>query len=526
MKTTRLLLPVVAVFISGSVYSQGTPPVEWIMDTISGHSNAVKTDADGNVYITGLTYVGSGWNDVDIMTVKYNSSGVQQWAVSYNGAKNKYDEGVSIDVDNNGNVYVAGFVDKENDSWSSPDSSDYCTIKYNADGVQQWAKVYSGSGRDIPFRIVVDGSGNSHVTGQSYIDDLRSDDMVTIKYDANGTQLWLVAHDGNGSVPEQDSGRDMVLDSQGNVYVFGHSTTATTWYDLCLVKYNSSGVQQFIQYYTGPNSVNTEYGVALTLDPDGNIYCIGELSDYNLAVLKFSPAGFLLWDYVYETPSIDNACDIAADGSGNVYFCGSSGGVGVLVKLNNDALIWEKTITGTGGNEIVNALLLDGDGNSYLTGKIAAGSYFDFVTEKVDASGTTLWRATHNGSGNFNDYGNAIAMDNAGNICVTGGSNVDGYNNICTIKYGALGGVAADDDADQNIVVYPNPTAGNVNIRFGGIASALNVKVTDVQGRIVCDRVFYADEFQLDISDLTKGSYFLNMTTADGLRKTAKFVIE
>ena len=50
-------------------------------------------------------------------------------------------------------------------------------------------------------------------------------------------------------------------------------------------------------------------------------------------------------------------------------------------------------------------------GDVYVTGKIAAGSYFNIVTEKINPAGILQWRATHNGSGNQNDFGNAIGMD-------------------------------------------------------------------------------------------------------------------
>jgi hypothetical protein len=534
MKTFKNILTILfLLFASVELFAQPAPPVEWIKDNISGAANDMVVDNSGNVYVTGVTYAGS---TNDFCTIKYNSSGVQQWSVTYNGTDNLGDQGNSIEVDNQGNVYVTGTanIDYNNTVFSG----DYCTIKYNSSGQQQWVKIYSGStqGRDIPFKVAVDASGNVIVTGQSYIDNVRSDDIVTIKYDQNGQQLWLAVHDGSGTTPEQDAGRDMVVDAQGNVYVFGHSTTTSTGYDLCLIKYNSSGILQFIELFTGPYNNTTEYGVALTLDNAGNIYCIGELSDYHLAVLKYSPSGSRLWDYRYASQFIDHAKDIVTDGAGNVYFCGSAGATGFIAKLNSGGVLqWNKIITGTGGNEIVNRLVIDGAGDVYLTGKVAAGSYFDFVTEKINPAGITQWRATHNGSGNQNDFGNAITINSLGHVYVAGGSNVSGWNNFCTIKYapGTIGINPVSNEIPEGFSLsqnYPNPFNPVTNIEFSmPAASFVNLVIYDMLGREVETLVnedLNAGTFNVDFnaSKLTSGVYFYKITAGNFI-ETKKMIL-
>lgn len=521
-------------FISIYVYSQPAPPVAWMRDNTSGRSNAMKVDAAGNVYISGETYV-NGFTD--FCTIKYNSAGVQQWIATYNGTDNLDDSPSSIAVDNQGNVYITGTANKDYNNQVF--SGDYCTIKYNASGQQQWVKVYSGNvmGRDIPFKIAVDGTGNVYVTGQSYIDNQRSDDIVTIKYAPDGTQLWLAVHDGTGTNPEQDAGRDMVLDAQGNVYVFGHSTRLTTGYDLCLLKYNTTGALQFIAHYTGTDNSITEYGVAITLDNNGNIYTIGDLGA-NIAVLKYSPAGSQLWVYKYEMPYFSKAMDITVDAGGNVFFCGSMGITGFVAKLNGSgALMWNKIITGTGGNEIVNELMVDQYGDVYITGKVAAGSYFDLLAEKINTGSTTQWRATHNGSGNYNDFGNAIGMDGSGNVYVTGGSNVAGFNNMCTIKFapGTIGIINTSNETPDNFSLsqnYPNPFNPTTKIRFnisGTSAAQTFLYVFDMLGRKVAALVneeLYPGNYEVDwnAANHPSGVYFYKIS-AGSFIETKKMIL-
>lgn len=504
------------------ISSQPAPPVDWVRDNISGQSNDMVIDNSGNIYVTGVTYAGS---TNDFCTIKYNSSGVQQWMVTYNGPENLGDQAASIAVDAQGNVYVTGTanIDYGNTVWTG----DYCTIKYNSSGQQLWVKIYSGNanGRDIPFKVAVDAQGNVVVTGQSYIDAQRNDDIVTIKYAPDGTQLWLVYHDGTGTTPEQDSGRDMVLDAQGNIYVFGHSTRLITWYDLFLIKYNSSGAVQFTRDYAGPFNNTTEYGVAVTLDNSGNIYCIGELSDGTLAVLKYNSTGTQQWVYIYSSNFFNKAKDITTDAAGNVLFCGSAGSTGFTAKLNSSGtLMWNKIITGTGGNEIANMLITDNMGDVYVTGKVAAGSYFDIVTEKINPAGILQWRATHSGSGNFNDFGNAVCRDASGNIIVSGGSNVSGFNNFCTIKYapGTIGiepignNIPADFTLHQN---YPNPFNPVTNIKFDlPLSSLVKIKVFDISGREIAvlvneNLVTGSYSISWNASNYTSGIYFYKLET-------------
>lgn len=121
----------------------------------------VDVDASGNVYVTGLSWgVGTG---ADYTTIKYNSSGVQQWISKYNGTGNGYDAVRDMVIDISGSIYVTGSSEGISSGY------DYATIKYNSSGVQQWVSRYNGpaNSSDGAIGVSVDGNGNIYVTGSS-----------------------------------------------------------------------------------------------------------------------------------------------------------------------------------------------------------------------------------------------------------------------------------------------------------------------------------------------------------------------
>jgi hypothetical protein len=129
-------------------------------------------DADGNVYVTGE----GGPDTVDYATVKYNSSGVEQWVTTYNGPGNAVDRANYVCTDAAGNVYVTG------DSRNAAGDDDIATVKYSPSGAELWAARYTepGESYDLGSALALDESGNVYVTGRTNM--IGGSTITTIKY--------------------------------------------------------------------------------------------------------------------------------------------------------------------------------------------------------------------------------------------------------------------------------------------------------------------------------------------------------
>jgi uncharacterized delta-60 repeat protein len=349
----------------------------------SDEASSIAVDGLGNVYVTGFSS-GSGTGS-DYATIKYNSLGTELWVQRYNGPGNSSDEASSIAVDGLGNVYVTGF------SSGSGTGYDYATIKYNSSGVQQWVQRYNGPGNnaDYAFSLAVDGSGNVYVTGESWSGStFNTGDYATIKYNSSGVEQWVQRYNGPGN--GWDVSFSLTVDASGNSYVTGWSYVSGANYDYATIKYNSSGVQQWVQRYNGPgNDGDAAYSIAV--DGLGNVYVtggsIGSGTSSDYATIKYNSSGVQQWVQRYNGPGngIDQANSIAVDPLGNnVYVTGSSVGSGTsddYATIKYNALgnqQWVQRYNGPGNSkDWAYSLALDPESlgsNVYVTGFSRSGS--------------------------------------------------------------------------------------------------------------------------------------------------------
>ena len=364
-----------------------------------------------------------------------------RWIARYDGPVNGSDIAYALAVDDSGNVYVTGV---------SGTAFDYATIKYGPNGNELWVARYNGSGNyfDIAYALAVDDSGNVYVTGQSRDSDTY-DDYATIKYDRNGNELWVARYNGPGTGDVGDTAYALAVDDLGNVYVTGVSGTA---FDYATIKYDPNGNELWVARYNGPGDF-VDTAEALAVDDLGNVYVTGQSrgsggaeSDNDYATIKYSPDGNELWVARYNGTgnNVDMAEALIVDDLGNVYVTGQSTGSGTeydyaTIKYDtNGNELWVARYNGPwNAGDYAYALAVDDLGDVYVTGfSNGSGTAGDYATIKYDSDGNELWVARYNGPGNTSDIADALAVDDFGNVYVTGYSyGSDTRNDYTTIKY-------------------------------------------------------------------------------------------
>ena len=261
--------------------------------TSIGYPTDLGIDNSGNPYIVARSRNSSG--NYDYVVAKYNpTNGDTFWVRTYNGVGNYNDEARAIAFDASNNVYVTGMS-----AGSGTGNYDYnvVTIKYNSAGDTQWVRRYSNPdtvASDAGYWIKVDGSGNVYVYGSSYGISGANQDLVLIKYNSVGTELWKTRYNGPGGYDapiDKDGQKGIALDPSGNIYISGTSRqpASTNENDFVTIKYNSSGAEQWVTRYNYADSFETAY--AIDIDDQGCIYVTGRScapnSYYDCATIKY-----------------------------------------------------------------------------------------------------------------------------------------------------------------------------------------------------------------------------------------------
>ena len=435
----------------------------WVRNFASAGSaneraSSIAIGPSGNIYSTGYTMSSSSG---DYLTIKYRPDGDTAWTRRYNGIGNGYDFSHWVAVDNQENIYITGY------SRALSYQNDIATVKYDSSGTQLWVAQFAGSGNynDKGHKVITGNNGYIYVTG--YVNPLSAGtryDYVTIKYDAlTGDTVWAKTY--NGPADSSDMVRDIEVDASGNVYVTGSSRGIGTLSDIVTIKYDSIGVEQWVERYNNPDTSGSDGGYGLEVDSSGNVYVAGQSQGLgtgsDIVLLKYDPDGNLQWTARYNGPAND----------------------------------YDTPSSEVGGK----CMAIDPYRNIYITGcSRGTTSWNDFITLAFNPDSTLKWAVTYNCC-DSTDFALAVAADDSGNVYTIGRSiGIGTYYDMAAVKYWSLIGVheAKQDAAGQlRLEIYPNPSRAFSTIRYAlPIDGTVSLSVYDISGRLVKTLV---NEFQL-----------------------------
>ncbi|MHC4224386.1 MAG: SBBP repeat-containing protein, partial [Planctomycetota bacterium] len=249
---------------------------------------------DNGVIITGYTQDGSGY---DCLTLKYahdNSNNNPVFEHIYAAsAGSGMDIGVEAAIDGNGDVYV---LCEGTDQYSHT-TMDLIKLDGASTGTatELWVKTYTGGQKDKPVGIALDSGDNVYMTGQSRT-LYGSEDIFTIKYDGLGNAKWgkiFNSLNDTGNV-NNDSPKDIVVSSAGDVYVTGYTyDTVTKNKDFRTLKYSGTdGLLLWDELHNGHDTglIGPDSGEAVMVSTGGDVY-VGGWSDNTQVLVDSTSTG-------------------------------------------------------------------------------------------------------------------------------------------------------------------------------------------------------------------------------------------
>lgn len=499
----------------------------------------MEYDAYGNVYVLGTTDTNLGFNVAQLITTqKYNSAGILQWSVKYTSIGYP----TAMTLDDSGNVFVTGNI------LTNTTGYDILLVKYNNSGAQQWSSIINGQANssDISNDVAADNIGNAYITG--YI--MRTEgnkDHFTAKYNSSGVQQWLNVISNPSS--SSDEGIKVKVNGTGEVFSGGIANVPGAGMDITLIKYNSAGTITGSVLYGG-SANNDDILSSMTFDNSGNIYVCGRITQNITStdgvVLKYNSALALQWVGVYfgaQGLLHDEFNKIAVDNSGNAYVCGSSALSGVdrdiITAKYNTAGVFQWAVRKNSPQSLIDegiSIAIDPEQNIFFTGYISTlSNNTEILIYKYSSAGTELWADTYIPNPNFEDKPVSVMADGNGNIYLGGVSNSGEYDkDMLLIKYSqplavepVSNELPTEFSLSQN---YPNPFNPVTNIKFS-IPESGNVKLTvfDITGKIAAellDESINAGEYKIDFdaSALSSGVYFYRLQS-ENFSETKKMIL-
>jgi uncharacterized delta-60 repeat protein len=383
-----------------------------------GSPQSLRVGTDGKAHLAQTLQLP---NQSDFLTVQFDTNGAPTWSARYALGTNRANYLAMAEMDASNNVYVAGTGGENFGRWLA-------VVKYGPAGNQLWAAAHDTTRTntyDAVAALAVDAAGNVYVTGSTESQQVQRD-FLTVKFDANGVEQWAVRYTLSDS--SSDAASAIQVDASG-VYVFGTSYTDTA--NLVTIKYDHAGTVLWTRTYDAGSSGQA---AAMKLDATGNVIVTGSAtppdSDSDFVTLKYSPGGNVLWiaQFGGMMDGWDYPYALGLDAAGNVYVAGTSSlpneentGLSAFSIVKYDASGNQLWVSSEIAAASQGGFAVDAAGSAYrLLGKYHEESGSDFVTSKFDTNGTRLWEATSTRGRYSDEYPGGLALTDGGDLLVSG----------------------------------------------------------------------------------------------------------
>jgi len=332
LSSTLLCLALICMTVN-SAFSQvyeliyGTPEPDY--------GNKIIQTSDGNFIIAGVVNGDYNESTTNACLMKVTPHGQVLWV-------NTYDANSDLDWFND-------MIQGEDSSLVVTGHCKNCgatreklyLLKATRNGDPIWSITNGGADLTYSWGICFSQDGKYVVTGSSTDTDPWLD-VILVKFDTNGTQLWKKYY----SRSFDDTGNDVKLTSDGGFIIAGRtglwSASPVAW----IIKTDSLGTMEWNKVFgdtTGGNAYcsdcNWEWANAIEELPTGEYIITGRNYDpssgFNLWLFKISATGELIWERFYGGNGYDEGMDVRVLPSGGFLVSGQT----TLTNGNNQAWV-------------------------------------------------------------------------------------------------------------------------------------------------------------------------------------------
>ena len=228
---------------------------------------------------------------------------------------------------------------------------------------------------------------------------------------------------------KDDNGRQITIDNSGNIYISGY--TAINSGAAVISKYSNNGIFEWMRTLSVSGGAVAAQGYGVSTDTGGNVYMCGQIANQNdMLIVKYDPYGTIQWQKIYYGGGTDDQSYGLKIYNANIYLSAMSPALGrrtiATMKLNtNGDIVWQKYV-GTGdydnyGREIT----IDNGGNVYNVGygNDYQTSFMPII--KYDNDGNYIWQRRFANT-TYNNDGKASTSDSTGNVYFAGETDVGG----------------------------------------------------------------------------------------------------
>ena len=480
----------------------------------SAYGSSIVPDNIGNIYSVGHVFESSTEKE-NILVVKYSSSGTILWTRTYDHALDS-DKAVKAIVDADNNLLIIGTTS------SGTNGKNILCLKYSATGDLVKTYEFDGSENldDTGADIVIGENGNIYVGGTSRIVSQRA--FVLIKLDSELEQVWQKIH----TLYYGADLRKLYFNSTTqHVAITGNYTDWDNLYISAAVVYDSDGNKIFDENYRTLDNRSSVCFDVIT-NNDNSVYVCGyeaneESNIWDALLIKYNSDGEISWTkkiYAESLPAFFKY--MVADDYGNIYVNGMSGENALTVKYASDGTqVWTQTHVSKSGFSTVasfESIKQSSNGDIFITANNALANGGGAMIVKYNDAGAHQWTQYYNGSASQMDEPVNFCLDINGNsFMIVNSRNSNYYFDMLTVNFLNQAPQSVEVERDfKDICIYPSP-ATDFCFLENPFSEQANLIIFSTIGSVVYKTDLQVGQNYISLKSLPAGTYFIELSTSN-----------